>query len=399
MTNRLDRRTFLAGAASLGGAALLAGCGSSSGGGTGSGGGPSTVSRPPIGSEPGNLSIYEWQGYEAAGTKAQTYMKVPGKSYVQKYGASSLTYTAFPSDDEAVNKVAAGTQFDLMHPCISYVRDWQQAGLIEPFDTKLLTNWDQLDPNVTKAGLIDGQQWWIPWDSGYSSILYRKDKVDPADATSWNLFWNEKYKGHISMWDGGSTPVEIAGLVNGVSNIYDMSDAELEAAKQKLIEQKALNSFYWKLEYDDMQPAFKSGDIWITYAWPNDYNDMLVAGLDAGWVNPTEGELAWYCGFIMGKGTKNYYHCHEYVDSFIGHDACVDLCNAFVYASANLTVQASDLTVAKPGKRGSAYAQPEAIDVLNFGDPNRVAPPVHLEQFIPQRAKYQAVWDEVKATA
>ena len=30
---------------------------------------------------------------------------------------------------------------------------------------------------------------------------------------------------------------------------------------------------------------------------------------------------------------------------------------------------------------------------------NRVAPPVHLEQFIPQRAKYQAVWDEVKATA
>ncbi|MDX6546108.1 MAG: hypothetical protein QOG02_1882, partial [Gaiellales bacterium] len=50
MTNRLDRRTFLAGAASLGGAALLAGCGSSSGGGTSA---ASTVKRPPIGSEPG----------------------------------------------------------------------------------------------------------------------------------------------------------------------------------------------------------------------------------------------------------------------------------------------------------------------------------------------------------
>ncbi len=397
MTNRLDRRTFLAGAASLGGAALLAGCGSSSGGGTGSGG-SSSVSRPPIGSEPGNLSIYEWQGYEAAGTKAQTYMKVPGKSYVDKYGASSLTYTAFPSDDEAVNKVAAGTQFDLMHPCISYVRDWQQAGLIEPFDTKLLKNWDQLDPNVTKAGFIDGQQWWVPWDSGYSSIMYRKDKVDPADATGWELFWNPKYKGHISMWDGGSTPVEIAGLVNGVSDPYNMSDEELAAAKTKLIEQKSLNSFYWKLEYDDMQPAFKSGDIWITYAWPNDYNDMLVAGLDTGWMVPSQGELAWYCGYIMGKGTQNYYHNHEYVDSFIGHDACVDLTNAFVYASANLTVEKSDLIVAKPGKRNSAYAQPEAIDVLNFGDPNRVAPPVHLEQFIPQRAKYQQVWDEVKAS-
>ncbi len=187
MTNRLDRRTFLAGAASLGGAALLGGCGSSSGGGSSP---VSTVKRPPIGQEPGNLSIYEWQGYEAAGTKAQTYMKVPGKSYVDKYGPSSLTYTAFPSDDEAVNKVAAGTQFDMMHPCISYVRDWQQAGLIQPWDTSLLSNWGQLDPNVTKAGVIDGKQWWIPWDSGYSSVMYRKDKVAPAEAPGWELFWN-----------------------------------------------------------------------------------------------------------------------------------------------------------------------------------------------------------------
>ena len=160
--------------------------------------------------------------------------------------------------------------------------------------------------------------------------------------------------------------VEIAGLVNGVSNVYNMSDAELEAAKQKLIEQKALNSFYWKLEYDDMQPAFKSGDIWITYAWPNDYNDMLVAGLDAGWMVPSQGELAWYCGFIMGKGTQNYYHCHEYVDSFIGHDACVDLADAFVYASANITVKASDLTVAEISEV-RRQAQQRMVDALPGG--------------------------------
>src|SRR4051812_12909604 len=114
MTSRLDRRRFLSGAASLGGAALLAGCGSDSG--SGDGGGGTTAARPPIGQEPGKLSIYEWQGYEAAGTKAQEAygMTVPGKSYVDKFGADSLTYTAFPSDDVAVNKVAAGTQFDLM---------------------------------------------------------------------------------------------------------------------------------------------------------------------------------------------------------------------------------------------------------------------------------------------
>ncbi len=394
MTSRIDRRSFLAGAASLAGATVLGGCGSASSSGS------SAPARPSIDQEPGNLSIYEWQGYEAAGTKAQKAygMTVPGKSYVDQFGADSLTYTAFPSDDIAVNKVAAGTQFDLMHPCISYVQDWTNAGLIQPFDVSLLSNWDQLDPNVTKAGVVDGKQYWVPWDSGYSSILYRKDKIDPADATGWELFWNEKYKGHISMWDGGSTPIEIAALVLGFDNIYNLSDAQLDQCRQKLIDQKDLNSFYWKLEYDDMQPAFKSGDIWVTYAWPNDFNDMLVAGLDAGWLNPTQGELAWYCGFIMGKDSKNYYHNHQYVNSFIAKAACVDLANTFVYASANLKVEKSDVTIAKPGDRKSAYAQPEAVDVLNFGDPNRVAPPVHMEQFIPQRAKYQQIWEDVKAS-
>jgi spermidine/putrescine transport system substrate-binding protein len=394
MTSRIDRRSFLAGAASLAGATVLGGCGSASSSGS------SAAARPPIGQEPGNLSIYEWQGYEAAGTKAQKAygMTVPGKSYIDQFGADSLTYTAFPSDDIAVNKVAAGTQFDLMHPCISYVKDWTNAGLIQPFDVSLLSSWDQLDPNVTKAGVVDGKQYWVPWDSGYSSILYRKDKIDPADATGWELFWNEKYKGHISMWDGGSTPIEIAALVLGFDNVYNLSDAQLDQCRQKLIDQKDLNSFYWKLEYDDMQPAFKSGDIWVTYAWPNDFNDMLVAGIDAGWLKPTQGELAWYCGFIMGKDSKNYYHNHQYVNSFIDKAACVDLANIFVYASANLKVEKSDLTIAKPGDRKSAYAQPEAVDALNLGDPNRVAPPVHMEQFIPQRAKYQQIWEDVKAS-
>jgi len=262
----MDRRRFLASTAAAGGTVLISACGGGSS--SGGGGGDSGAARPAIGKEPGKISVYEWQGYEAAGTKAQTYMKVPGKSYVDEFGASTINYTAFQSDDAAVAKVLSGAQYDLAHPCIGYVHDWVDKGLVEPFDTSLLTNYSELDPEVLDRGKIDGKQYWIPWDSGYSSIMYRTDKVDPADATSWNLFWNPKYAGKISMWDGFTTPMEIAGLVNGVSDIYDMSADEIEAAKQKLIEQKKLNKFYWKLEYDDMQPAFKSGDIWITYAWP-----------------------------------------------------------------------------------------------------------------------------------
>lgn len=395
MTPMMDRRRFLASVAAAGGTVLISGCGGGSS--SGGGGGGSGPSRPPIGKEPGNLSVFEWQGYEAAGTKAQTYMKVPGRSYVDTYGANTLTYTAFQSDDAAVAKVLSGATYDLAHPCISYVHDWADKGLLQPFDPALLSNFSQLDPEVVKAGNIDGNQYWIPWDSGYSSVMYRTDKVDAADATSWDLFWNPKYSGKISMWDGFTSPFIIAGLLIGAQDPYHMTASELDAAKQKLIEQKKVNSFYWKLEYTDMQPAFKNGDIWITYAWPNDYNDMLTAGLPTGWMTPTEGELAWYCGFVMLKSSQNYYHCHKYVDSFIGHAACVDLFNSFVYASANTTVKKSDVTIQGPA-HPKAYALPAAAEALRLGDPNRLAPPVHLEKFIPNRADYQAAWEEVKAS-
>jgi hypothetical protein len=78
----MDRREFLKGAAGLGGAVLLAGCGASSG----SGGGSTTVKRPGIKKEPGNLNILEWPGYEAAGTKAQTYGMIAGKDSTTKFG-------------------------------------------------------------------------------------------------------------------------------------------------------------------------------------------------------------------------------------------------------------------------------------------------------------------------
>ena len=70
----IDRRQFLTGTAGLiglgglgiAGLDLLAACGGSS---------PTAAAspsrRPPIGAEPGALSILDWSGYEAAGTKAQ----------------------------------------------------------------------------------------------------------------------------------------------------------------------------------------------------------------------------------------------------------------------------------------------------------------------------------------
>jgi spermidine/putrescine transport system substrate-binding protein len=378
----MDRRKFLLSAAAVGGGVLLGGCGSNSGS---SAGGTKTVQHAPIGQEPGTMNILEWQGYEANGTEAQTYGMLAGKSYTQKFGTDGLKYTYIVNDTQAVNK-ARQIQFDLMHPCIENLQDYVDGGLVQPWDTSLLPSFENLNPVLVKKGQYKGGQYFIPWDWGYASILYRTDKVAPEDATGWELFWNEKYKGRIAMWDGAQSNFEVAALYLGFEEMDNMTSDQVEQAKEALIKQKPLNKFYWKSEYSDMQPAFKAGDIWISYAWQDAYVNMKAAGLAVEFMEPSQGKLGWTCGFMLGADTKNYRHAHQYVESFINHPACVDMVNLFYYGSADATVQPSDV------KNKPLAAK------LNIGDPQALAGPnVNLQSWMPNENEVALAWEEVHA--
>jgi spermidine/putrescine transport system substrate-binding protein len=386
MTN-LNRRDFLSTGAALGGAALLGGCGSSSASGSGSQTTPLSK-RPDISKEPGKLSILEWGGYEAGGTSAQTSGLKAGTEYIKAYGKHSVVYTYIVNDDQSLNKAATGGPFDLMHPCNEMLPSFVAQGLIQPWDTSLLPSFKNLNPFLVQKGQLNGKQYMIPWDWGYASLLYRADKIAPADATGWELAWNPKYKGKISLWNGSGSNMEVAALKLGFGGkaMDHMTPDQITAAKNALIAQKPLNKFYWSSEYGQMQPAFKAGDIWITYAWQDAYVSMAHAGLKVAYLNPSQGKLSWFCGFVLGSQTKNYFHSHKYVESFINHHACVQMTNLFYYGTSDRTITPSEIQDPKLAKQ------------LNVGNPTAIEDPsVHLQAYQPNRPQYELAWQEVLA--
>lgn len=381
----MDRRKFLLSAAAFGGGVILAGCGSDSGSSGEAAGGQTTVSHPPIGSEPGTLNILEWQGYEANGTEAQTYGMLAGKTYTDEFGTDGLKYTYIVNDTQAVNK-ARSVEFDVLHPCIENVQDYVNSELVQPWDTSLLPSFKNLNPALTKRGVVDGKQYFIPWDWGYASILYRTDKVDAADAMGWELFWNEKYKGRIAMWDGAQSNFEVAALHLGFPEMDNQTSEQVQQSKEALIEQKPLNKFYWKSEYSDMQPAFQAGDIWVTYSWQDAYVNMKAAGLAVEFMQPSQGKLGWVCGFMLGKDTESYRHAHKYVESFINHEASVDMVNLFYYGNADATITADDVK------------DKDLAAKLNIGDPAALeAEGVHIQSWMPNENEVALAWQEVQA--
>jgi spermidine/putrescine transport system substrate-binding protein len=381
MQRTMDRGDFLKSATMLGGAVLLSGCGS----GSGSGSPASSVKRPPINSEPGSLAILEWGGYEAAGTKAQKYWKIPGKAYTDKFGANGITYTYIVNDSQALQK-ASQIPFDLMHPCNENTPDYVARGLVQPWDTSLLPSFGELNPYLVDRAKVNGEQYMIPWDWGYASLTYNSEQVDPADATGWELAWNPKYKGKIALWDGAASNLEVAALKLGFPKMDQMSTDQLAQAKQALIEQKPLNKFYWQSEYSDMQPALKNDTIWIAYSW-QDVPPLLNGNTHKFvFLDPSQGRLSWFCGFMLGANTKNYRHAHAYVESFINKAACTDLTNTYYYGNANTAVKPSDIADQALAK-ALDLANPKAIGASN----------VHLQSWEKDRSAYDLAWEEVKA--
>jgi hypothetical protein len=90
---------------------------------------------------------------------------------------------------------------------------------------------------------------------------------------------------------------------------------------------------------------------------------------------------------VLGSQTKNFFHAHKYVESFINHHACVQMTNLFYYGTADATIKPSEIQDPKLAKQ------------LTIGDPHALlSPSVHLQAYEPNRSQYELAWQEVLAS-
>lgn len=368
LLRELGRRDFLRYAAVAGGAGMLAACRRVT-----EPSGPEAPVRPQIEEEVGDLLVFEWAGYE---------LPALWKPYQTEFPGTKPDFQFLTSDDQALSKVRAGFQMDLVHPCVGYVKDWADLGAVQPFDTSLLSNFPDLNPAHVKAGQIDGQQYFIPLDWGFSSLLYRADKVTPVEE-SWDLMYDERYAGKISWWDNNYNLV-IDGYIQGFPNPFDMTDEELASVKARLIERKKVVRNFWTSS-PDMLSDFAAGNIWVAYAWPDAWVYMKAEGLNVNYMDPKEGRISWVCGFALSSQTENYYHAHEFVDAWASPRTAVWIINNYAYGHANTAV---DLTKVKP----------ELVEAFRLDDPSVLDEPrTHIDRYIVRRQLYDQIWTEVKA--
>jgi spermidine/putrescine transport system substrate-binding protein len=358
---RVSREDFLKLAAAAGGAGLIAGR---------TGAADAALAR--LAKENGRLQVMDWAGYEVKSLWAP---------YLKKYPGEKPKFTFMTNEANAFAKLRAGFKPDVFRPYVGYVRDFAESGFVQPWDPKLITNLKNLNPIMVKAGQYNGKQYGIPSDWGFDAILYRTDKVHPT-AKSWSLLFDKRYSGKIAWYDDLNQLVW-AGYYLGFKQPYNQSDDELKRSQKLLISKKKLVRMFWSSE-TDMQNAFAAGDLWIAYAWPADWVAMKGKGLKVAYMHPREGPLSWIGMLMLGKGTPRPQHAHAYADAWSSLQSSSWLENNYGYGAANVKARptSSDL-----------------LKVLKLTDPNAVREPnAHIDRYMPRRAIYARLWQEVKAS-
>jgi spermidine/putrescine transport system substrate-binding protein len=328
-----------------------------------------------LGAESGRLKVLDWAGYGNDGGQSMF------ASYVKKYPHNKPQFTVMANESDALAKFHAGLKPDLFRPYVGWVKYFATSGLVQPWDPKLISNFKHLNPFMVKAGQYKGKQYGIPEDWGFDAILYRSDKVRPK-ARSWSLIFDDRYKGKIA-WFDDLNMLTVAGLYLGFPKPWRQSDSELRKAQQFLIKKKKNVRLIWSSETDLWQ-AFGSGELWIAYAWPNDWVQMKKKKLKVVYMRPKEKPIAWVGMFMLLKGTPRPHLAHAYVDAWSSTRSAKWLEDNYGYGHANVLARPSSSDLLK------------ALQLTNIRAVTE--PAAHLDRDIPRRAQYARMWEEVKAS-
>jgi spermidine/putrescine-binding protein len=136
-------------------------------------------------------------------------------------------------------------------------------GLVQEIDTTKLKNWCKVPESFRKVGQFNGKQYFIPWDWGFSSVLYRTDKVPNVD--SWSALLDPMYAGHVVMWDDGPGAVTVSSYVHGWDETAITAD-QLAQSKAEWTAVLKANPTRWLAE-PELIDSFENGDGWLAYSW------------------------------------------------------------------------------------------------------------------------------------
>jgi putative spermidine/putrescine transport system substrate-binding protein/spermidine/putrescine transport system substrate-binding protein len=327
-----------------------------------------------------SLSLLVWQGYA-------------DPSFIHAFEEAhhcNVTASYMGTSDELVAKLRGGgaSNYDVISPSSDVAASIARTGLAEPLDLAKIPTYSQLSSKLRDLPLVkaNGQTFGVPFMWGPNPLLYDTTAF-PRPPDTWAILWDPKYKGKISVWDELSTLYMAAQLLGydkpDPSHLYNLSDEELAAVKQKLLALKPNVRKMWT-DSGELTNLFQNHEIIAAMGWPLMTNQLRQIDFPIGEMIPKENTTGWIDHLMITKASPH----KELAYAFLEH---------MVQAKTQKLV--TDITHYTPANPAAAqFMTAEEKKGLHLDDPNAYMQRIYFWQDVPRRPRYIEIWNEVKAT-
>lgn len=265
------------------------------------------------------FSILAFAGCGGGDKKAQRELKVYNwgdyidpdvlKDFEKETGIKVVYDTFATNEDMYVKIKSGGSDYDVAIPSDYMIKRMINEGLVEKIDFNNVPNYKNIADKFKKLAFDANNEYSVPYMWGTVGIIYNKKMVnDPVD--SWSILWNPKYEKQILMLDSPRDSIGITLKYLGYSLNTD-NDQQIEAAKQKLIEQKPLVLAY---VVDEVKDKMIAGEAAMAVVWSGDAMFMKDKNKDLEYAIPKEGTNLWFDSIVIPKNAKHKKEAEEFIN-------------------------------------------------------------------------------------
>lgn len=295
------------------------------------------------------LYVYNWGEYISDGSEGSYDTNAEFEKWYEKtYGEKvKVNYSTYASNEDMYAKLSAGAAaYDVVIPSDYMIARMITEGMLRKINKENVPNLEYIN-----LGMLFGDdnpyydptnEYSVPYTYGTVGIIYNTTRVSKEDIGSWDLMWNEKYKGDILQFNNSRDAFMTAQLLLGYS-VNSENDGEWVAALNKLLEQKEIVQGY---VMDEIFNKMENGSAAISAYYAGDFFTMYGDNEDLAFFYPKEGTNIYVDAMCIPTCSQNPELAERYINFMLSEDAAIANAEYICYASPNRLVYENEEYIA-----------------------------------------------------
>lgn len=280
-----------------------------------------------------SINVYNWGEYIADGSDG--LMDVVGE--FERLTGATVNYTNFESNENMYAKLTGGgVSYDVIVPSDYMIERLIDEELLQELDYDNIPNFEEYIRDDFRNLFFDPEQkYTVGFNISYTALIYNTNLVE-EEPDSWEVLWDEQYRGKVLMFNNSRDAFAIAQAVLG-QDVNTTSEQDWVDAAELLAQQKdAVDPVY---VMDEVFNLMESGEYAFATYYTGDYLLMLDNNEDLDYCLPKEGTNKAYDAFCVPTCAQNKAGAEAFINFMMEPEVAFDNAEYIYYCSANKEIE------------------------------------------------------------